>query len=273
MMSGAMLAVAAGLAVAGTILHSSPGAATGRRSAAGLPPRAVETLPVTDTWPPPTRRPGWLRWLLVSAVLFPVLLLAPAALLGGAFNALSSDEPRPPVPSWMSVCFRDLYTQRMDGTTHVVPLRLDQDGTGFPLKNFDLASVSAGGADCSASISRGDPVTPNMPGGVLLTLPGGVDLYAAHGSRVIQRLTDRNSQRDVEMVAWDWAGDAASAETQLRDGFGPNATFRTLQPGLDDVGLQTAYGHIAATLRLTDEKNGRSHIVLASTTLPNPSKS
>jgi len=208
---------------------------------------------------------------MVSAVLFPVLILLPVVLLGGAFNALSGNKSGSTVPTWMSVCFHNLYTQRMDGASNLPPLHLGQDGTGFPIKNFNLASVSRGGPDCSASISSGDVLAPNIPGGVLLTLPGGVDLYAAHGSKVIQRLTDRNNQRDVEMVAWDWAGNTASAETQLRDGFGPDATFRTLQPGLDDVALQTPYAVIAATIRLTEETNGRSRIVLASTSMPKPS--
>ena len=242
-------------------------------AAEGLPPRCVESQLVSDPWPAPTRRPGWLRWLVVTAVLFPVLLLLPAALLGGAFNSLGGGRTRPPVPAWMTVCFRNLYSERMDRTTNVPPLRLDQDGAGFPIRNVDLASVSGGGPDCSASISRGDEFTPNIPGGVLFTLPGGVDLYATHGSKVIQRLTDRSSQRDVEMVAWDWAGSASSAETQLREGFGPNATFRTLQPGLDVVTLQTPYGRISATIRLSDGTNGRSRIVLASTMVPKPSTS
>lgn len=214
----------------------------------------------------------WLRWLVVSAVLFPVLILVPLALLGGAFDALSGKKTGPVVPTWMSVCFHDLYTQRMDGTTNVAPLHLDQDGNGFPIKHFNLASVSGGGPDCSASISSGDTLTPNIPGRVLLSLPGGVDLYAAHGSKVVQRLSDRDNQRDVEMVAWDWAGDAASAEAQLREGFGPDATFRTLRPGVDDVALQAPYGRISATIRLTDDTNGRSRVVLASTTVPNPTK-
>ena len=226
---------------------------------------------MSDAWPPPQTRPVWLRWLVVGAVLFPVLILAPLALLGGAFDALSGKKAGPVVPIWMSVCFHDLYTQRMDGTTNVSPLHLDQDGNGFPLKTFNLASVSEGGAECSASISSGDTLTPNIPGGVLLTLPGGVDIYAAHGSKVVQRLSDRNNQRDVEMVAWDWAGNVASAEAQLRDGFGPDATFRTLRPGLDDVALQTSYGRIAATIRLTDDTSGRSRVVLAATKVPNAS--
>ena len=199
------------------------------------------------------------------------MILAPLALLGGAFDAFSGKTAGPVVPTWMSVCFHNLYTQRMDGTTNVAPLHLGQDGFGFPIKNFDLASVSGGGPGCSASISSGDTLTPNIPGGVLLTLPGGVDIYAAHGSKVLQRLSDRNTQRDVEMVAWDWAGSVASAEAQLRDAFGPGATFRTLQPGLDDVALQTIYGRIAATIRLTDDTSRRSRVVLAATMVPNAS--